>query len=111
MLKLTPKKDFATQWQTQDRKQKTYQKVKAEFCQPEFSATKIMTWECHVDAPNESRYDMILGRGLLMSMILDLKLSIHIIVRGKTPYEGCMTPMMDMITYDYGSLNSKTHLK
>ena len=54
---------------------------------------------------------MILGRDLLMSTILDLKLSRHVIVGGEIPYDGYITPMIGMITYEYGSLNLKTQFK
>ena len=64
-----------------------------------------------MDNSTEGRYDMILGRDLLMSTILDLKLSRHVIVGGEIPYEGYITPMIDMITYEYGSLNLKTQFK
>ena len=37
-----------------------------------------------------------------MYMEVDLKLSRHIIIGGDKPYEGYITPTIDMITYDYG---------
>ena len=93
------------------KKSTSHQKVKSDFCLPGLSATKITTQEYHVYESTESRYDMILGRDLLMSMRLDLKISINVIVAGEIPYEGCMNDMVDMITYDYGSLNLKNNVK
>ena len=49
MSKTINKKDIAMQWQTQDGNFTTDQKVKINFCPPEFSATKVVTWECHLD--------------------------------------------------------------
>ena len=54
---------------------------------------------------------MILGRDLLKSMGLDIKLSRHIIKGGDKPFGGCTNFMMDMITYDYVSLNLNSQLK
>ena len=39
-----------------------------DFCLPEFSATKIVMWKCHVGESTEGRYDMILGRDLLTAL-------------------------------------------
>ena len=46
---------------------------------PEFSATKIVTWKCHVDESTNSRYDMNLGRDLLTSMGLHIKFFYNVI--------------------------------
>ena len=40
-------------------------KVKIDFTLPGFSATKTVTWECHVDDSTKSRCNMILGIDLL----------------------------------------------
>ena len=45
----------------------------------EFSATKIVTWKCHVDEFTNSRYDMNLGRDLLTSMGLHIKFFYNVI--------------------------------
>ena len=47
--------------------------VKVDFCVTEFSATEIMTWECHAYEQTEVSYDIILDRYLLMDMVLYLK--------------------------------------
>ena len=43
-------------------------KVKIDFTLPELSATKIVTWNCHVDDSAKGRYDMILRRDLLKEL-------------------------------------------
>ena len=43
-------------------------KGKIDFALPEISATKKMTWNCHVDDPTKVRYDMILGRYILTEL-------------------------------------------
>ena len=53
----------------------TSKKVNVDFCPQEFSTTKIVSWKCHVDNKNNSRYDMILGRDLLTAPELDKKFS------------------------------------
>ena len=61
------------QWHTQGGIINTYIKVKVDFILPEVSATKIVTWNCHVDESTRGRYNMILGRDLLKSLGLNLK--------------------------------------
>ena len=46
----------------------TNQKVKVNFCLPEFSVTKTMMWECHVDKYTKSRHAMIFGRDILREL-------------------------------------------
>ena len=65
-IKLKWKKDVATQWKMKPRKYTTNQQVKANFCLPEFSVTKIVMWECHVDDSSEIRYNMKGAQHLLM---------------------------------------------
>ena len=43
-------------------------KDKKYFILPEFSATKIVTWGFHVDDSTKGRYDMILGRYILIEL-------------------------------------------
>ena len=50
------------QWHMQVGKITTNLNVKIDFTLPELSATKIMTWTCHVDDSANSRYDIILDR-------------------------------------------------
>ena len=86
-------------WETQAGNFTTSTKVNVEFCLPEFGATKIVTWKCHISKSTNSRYDMILGRDLLTNLGLDLKFSENIILGGDGPFKGCSTPMVDASTY------------
>ena len=69
-------------WETQSRELMTSKKANIDFCLPEFSATKIMTWKCHVNESTNGIYSMILGRDLLTALGLYLKLSENIIIGG-----------------------------
>ena len=53
------------QWHMQEGNITNNIKVDIYFTLPELSATKIMTWNCHVDESANGRYDMILGINLL----------------------------------------------
>ena len=50
----------------------TNMKVKIYFTLPELSATKIMTWDCHVDDSDKVGYDIILGGYILTSLVLNI---------------------------------------
>ena len=81
--------DAITQWKTQARKFTTNYKVKVVFCLYECIVTKIVPRECPVDEPTEGLYDIIIGRGLLMTIGLYCKLSENVISVVDEPYEGC----------------------
>ena len=70
-----------------------------------------MTWECHVDASPESRYNVISGLNLLTNLVLYLNLSKQVIAGGDIPYEGSMAPIVEMITHDYKKINLTYHVK
>ena len=53
------------QYHTQAGNITTNLKVKIDFPLPKLIATKISTWNFHVDDSTKSMYDMILGRDLL----------------------------------------------
>ena len=40
--------------------------VKIDFTLPKISATNVVTWNFHVDESTKGRYDMILGRDILI---------------------------------------------
>ena len=63
--KLGLEKDAPVRWSTQAGNITSNIKVKVDFTLPELSATKFVTWNCHVDDSAKGRYDMILGRDLL----------------------------------------------
>ena len=50
-------------------------KVKIDFILPELSATKIVTWNFHVDDSVKGIYYMILGKDLLTQLLLNVKFS------------------------------------
>ena len=54
--------------------------MNVDFCLPEFSATKIVTWKFHVDESTNNIYGMILGRYLLTALGLDLKFSDNVMI-------------------------------
>ena len=65
MTKLEIKNDDVVQWYTQAGNLITDLKVKIYLSLSEFSTTKIMMWECHVDDSNKIRCNMSLGKYLL----------------------------------------------
>ena len=67
------------QWHTQADNNTTTLKVKIYFTLPEFSATKIVTWDCHVDNFDKGRYKILLGQDILTALGLNLKFSEHVI--------------------------------
>ena len=105
--KLKEKSTETTTWETQSGKFTTSKKANIDFCLPEFSATKIVSWKCHLDKKTNSRYDMILGRDLLSALGLDLNFSQNLIIGGEGPYEGCLEPMSDFSNYDFKYLTEK----
>ena len=60
----------------------------------EFSVTKIVSWKCHVDNSINSGYNVILGRDLLTSLVLDLNFSKNIVTGGEGLYEGYLATMV-----------------
>ena len=52
------------QWHKQLGNITTNLEVKVDFTLPELSATKIVTWNCHVDESAKGIYGMILGRDI-----------------------------------------------
>ena len=64
ITQLNYKENAVMQWHTQAGKITNNMKVKIYFTSPEFSAKKIVTWNCHVDDPTKGRYNMILGRDI-----------------------------------------------
>ena len=91
---LTPKKYDVIQWYTQAGSITNNINVKIDFTLPELSATKIMTWNCHVDESAKVRYYMILGRYISTPLRLNIKLSEHVIEAN------------DLGTYEFKYLNT-----
>ena len=68
IYKINPKEDAVMQWHTQVGIITNNIKVEIYFTLPEISATKIVTWNFHVDDSAKGGYDMILGRYLLTAL-------------------------------------------
>ena len=64
--KLHPDKYAVMQWHTQDLNITTNLKVKVVFSLPALSTTNVVMWKCHMDDSAQGRYDMILGRDILI---------------------------------------------
>ena len=56
------------QWNTQAGNINTNLKFKTKLTLPEYIATKIVMWNCHVNESAKGRYDMTLGRDILTSL-------------------------------------------
>ena len=76
-------------------------RFKIYFTLPEFSATNILTWNCHVDDSDKGRYDIILGRYILTALGLNLKFSEHIIEAYYGHLKGSTAPMVDLGKYEF----------
>ena len=59
--------------------------MNVDFFLPDFSATNIVMWKCHVDKSTNSIYDMILGRDIITALGLDIKFSENVIIGGEGP--------------------------
>ena len=109
--KLSPDKYAAMKWHTQAINITTNYKVNVDFTFPALSAMDVVTWKFHVDDFAKGRYDMILGRCLLIELGLDLKFSENIIEADNGPFNGTATPVVDLGTYIFKDLNTgKLHL-
>ena len=60
-------------------------KVYRDFFLPEFSLTKIVTYRFHVDESTERKYGMIMIIYLLISLVINVKLSKNVVEVGKVP--------------------------
>ena len=80
-------------------------KVKIDFILPDISATKIVTCNWQVYGSNKYRYDMILGRDLLIASGLNLKLSDDVIEGNYGPFKGSVAPMVDLDMFEFKYLN------
>ena len=62
--------------------------MNVDLCIWKFSATKTVTSKFHVDDSVEGRYNVILGRDLLTTLVLDIKFSDNVIIGVDVPFEG-----------------------
>ena len=84
--KLKTKEAEKNTWETQSGEFTTSKKVIVDFGILEFSAIKIVTCKFHVYKSTNGRYDMVLGRDLLITLVVDLKFSNNVIIGGEGPY-------------------------
>ena len=80
--------------------------VELYFTLPELSETNVVTCDCHVYDSAKGRYDIILGRYLLTTLLLNLKLSDHVIEANDVPLKGSSTPMDYLGMYEFKYLNT-----
>ena len=91
--KLFHKKTQTFKWSTQGGDFLTTYTKNVELVIPELDATKSMTWTFHVYYLQKNpRYDMIIGKDLLLELKLDLCLSGFTIKGNGGAYKGCTTP-------------------
>ena len=60
-----------------------------------------MTWNCHIDDSAKGRYDMILGRDLLIYLGLNITFYDHIIEADDGPFKEYTTTMVDLGSYEF----------
>ena len=78
--------------------------MNVDFYLPEFGATKIVTWKCHVGESTNGRTNMIIGRDLLTNLGLDQKFPDNIIIDRERPFKGCSASMVDVKNYKFKSI-------
>ena len=81
-------------------------KFKIEFSLPDLSATRILTWNFHVDDSAKVRYYVVLGRDILPELVVNIKFSEHAIKEGDGPLKGFMAPMVDLGMYEFKNLDT-----
>ena len=94
-------------WETQAAKFTSSRKVNVYFQLPDFSATKIVMWKCHIYESTTDSYSMILCRYLLTALGLYLKFPENIIIGGEGPYEECLASIVEVINYKFKYLTYK----
>ena len=98
--------DDPMQWNTQALNITANLKVKIDFTLPAISVTNHATQNFHVDESAKGRYDLILGRYLLIELGLYLKFYEHIIEADNGPFKWSTTLMVDLGTYIFKYLNA-----
>ena len=98
-------------WETQTGKFTTLKKFNGDFCVPEFSATRILTWKCHVAESAKGWYDIILDKDLLTTLGPDLIFSDNILIGREGPHKGCLNfyLFLNVIVYYYSSYSLSLH--
>ena len=70
--KLKIKEVSVIQWHTQAGNINTNLRVRIDFALPEFSAKKIMMWECYMDNSSKGIYGIFLVRDILTVLRLNI---------------------------------------
>ena len=96
---LKPEEEAMIQWNTQVGNITTDLRIKIDLTLPDFSATKIVMWNCHVDDSANSRYYIILGRKILIELGLNLELSELVIESDDGTLQGSSATMVDLDTH------------
>ena len=78
-----------------------------DFTLPALSVTSVMTWKCHADESTRGRYDMIIGRYLLIELGLNIKKSQHVIEAYDGPFIESTSHMVDLGAYIFKDLNTR----
>ena len=68
---------------------------------PEFSATKVVMWKCHADDSTRGQNHIIIDRYILNTIVIYIKFSNNTIKCSKDTYQGCTSPMVDIIGHGF----------
>ena len=103
--KLNKRKTEESKWSTKAGTFKTDKVAIVSFCLYELHPDKQITWEMHVDHTDQlSKYDMIIGRDLLMTLGIDLLFSTK-----EIQWDNATAPMRDPDTLEEKSKNQLEH--
>ena len=103
---LKPEEEAMIQWNTQVGNITTDLRIKIDLTLPNFSATKIVMWNCHVDNSAKVRYYMILGRYLLTALGSNPNFSENLIKAENETLKVSSAPMVDLGTYEFIYVNT-----
>ena len=77
------------------------------FALPALSATNIMTRKCHLYDSAKGRYEIILGRNILIELGLNLKCTKLVIKEEDGHFLGVTAPMVGLVSYVFKNLNTR----
>ena len=92
----------SVRWSTQGCDFYTNPKFKVGIVIPKLYATKIITWNFHVDdLQGNHKYNMMLGRDILSEPKIDLRFSNNIIRGNGGAYTGCKYSIKDVTNINF----------